>query len=403
MSMRCIPLLVLGAFAAPVLGQHPVVQQVLDAMNVDSMMSRVEQLSGEVPVTIDGVGHTLLSRHKNNAGNDLAQAWLMERFTALGYTPVVQSFSTTGKNILVTKPGDGSTDEAVILCAHYDAMPGGNLNAPAADDDGSGVCAVLEAARVLRDVPFVHPIIFALWDEEEQGKVGSAFSAGGMASNDALVRGVVNMDAIAYDGNGDTKARVHTRPIANSNEIADTVFAVLDHYGIDLDLLLTNPGATYSDHASFWNEGYGAVLIIEEFSSDGNPQYHTPNDRVQYFDVPYFEKLAKLSLGTVATLAEPVDTETSIGESPARATLGAFPNPTESDVTLYLDLLESCVAAIELRDAAGRLVLTRPSTMLAAGRSSIQLSLRGLAPGGYHARVLASGQQLAGVRVVKLP
>lgn len=400
--MRTLLLLSVLA-AASAFGQHPVIQQVLNEVSVDSMMNRVEQLSGEVPVTIAGAGHTLLSRHKSNAGNDLAQAWLMERFVALGYAPVVQSFSTTGKNILVTKPGDGSTDEAVIICAHYDAMPGGNLNAPAADDDGSGVCAVLEAARVLRDVPFVHPIIFALWDEEEQGKVGSAFSAGGMAANDALVRGVVNMDAIAYDGNGDTKARVHTRPIANSNEIADTVFAVLNHYGIDLDLLLTNPGATYSDHASFWNEGYGAVLIIEEFSSDGNPQYHTPNDRVQYFDVPYYDKLAKLSIGTVATLAVPVETETSIADVPVLGTMRAFPNPTESDVTLYLDLPESGLATIELHDAAGRLVLSRPSTMLTAGRSSHQLALHGLAPGGYQARIVASGRLLASVRVVKLP
>ena len=114
--------------------------------------------------------------------------------------------------------------------------------------------------------------------------MGSAFYAGAMASNDALIKAVINMDAIAYDGNADAKARIHTRPIANSLAIADTVFSVHQQYGIGLDLILTNPGATYSDHASFWNEGYGAVLVIEEFTNDGNPYYHTPNDRVQYFD-----------------------------------------------------------------------------------------------------------------------
>src|SRR5690606_19023520 len=105
------------------------------------------------------------------------------------------------------------------------------------------------------------------------------------------------------DGNGDRKARVHARPMANSMAIADTVFAILDRYEIDIDLLLTNPGATYSDHASFWSAGYGAVLMIEEFSSDGNPYYHTPNDRIQHFDVPYFEKMAKLSVASMAALA----------------------------------------------------------------------------------------------------
>ena len=82
------------------------------------------------------------------------------------------------------------------------------------------------------------------------------------------IKGVVNMDAIAYDGNADRKARVHVRPIANSLDISDTVVAVLDRYNFDIDLIVTNPGATYSDHASFWNEGYGAVLMIEEFTND---------------------------------------------------------------------------------------------------------------------------------------
>ncbi len=384
--------------------QHPVIQDVLDAVRIDSMMGRVEELSGEVPVTIAGAGHTLLSRHKSNVGNDLAQAWLMERFVALGYTPVVQSFSATGKNILVTKPGDGSTDDAVILCAHYDAMPGGNLNAPAADDDGSGVCAVLEAARVLRDVPFVHPIIFALWDEEEQGKIGSAFSAGGMAANDAVLRGVVNMDAIAYDGNGDTKARVHTRPIANSNEIADTVFAMKEHYGIDLDLILTNPGATYSDHASFWNEGYGAVLVIEEFSSDGNPQYHTPNDRVQYFDVPYYEKLAKLSIAAAATLAEPVETETGVAEHISLVgTALVAPNPVSSISVLYVELPEAATVTIAVRDAAGRMVFEQRGVRMPAGRSSHVLDAAGWSPGNYTVSIVDAGKRYAHAPLVKLP
>lgn len=385
--------------------QHPVIQSVLDEVRIDSMMHWVNELSGEVPVLIGGTGHTLLSRHKNNAGNDLAQAWLMQKFVELGYTPVVQSFSTTGKNILVTKPGDGSTEEVVIICAHYDAMPGGNLDAPAADDDGSGVCAVLEAARVLRDVPFVHPIIFALWDEEEQGKIGSIFYAGGMAANDALIRGVINMDAIAYDGNGDRKARVHTRPVANSLEIADTVFAVLDHYGIDIDLIMTNPGATYSDHASFWTEGYGAVLIIEEFTSDGNPQYHTPSDRVQYFDVPYYEKLARLSIASAATLAEPVWTETSIRDDGSLSgfTLLAFPNPTAGEATLFIDLPMGTRAQLAVLDALGRAMGAAQAIALPMGRSSIRLSLEGFPPGGYTAQVMLDQGRTLSSRIIRLP
>lgn len=389
--------------ASPLRAQHPVIADVLDAMRIDSMMTWVAQLSGEVPVTINGAGHTLLSRHKSNAGNDLAQAWLEAKLTALGYVPMAQPFNATGRNVLATKPGDGSTDEIVIICAHYDAMPGGNLNAPAADDDGSGVCAVLEAARVLRDVPFVHPIVFALWDEEEQGKIGSIFYAGGMAANDARIKAVINMDAIAYDGNGDTKARVHARPIANSLEIADTVFAMRQQHQIDLDLILTNPGATYSDHASFWSEGYGAVLIIEEFSADGNPQYHTPNDRIQYFDVPYYEKLAKLSVASAAALAIPVETETSVTDASASSRVLAFPNPAADEATLFLDLPHAMSASLVVTDAMGRSVSTRQRHVLTAGRNSVRVPLEGLPAGTYSLALQLSDGHVRETRLVKLP
>ena len=266
--LRTLSLCALILLSTVLHAQHPVIQSVLDAASIDSMLHFVNELSGEQPVDLGSGPVTITSRHTNNPGNALAQAYLQQKLVQFGYTPEVQTFSATGKNILVTKTGTEFPDEIVIFCAHYDAMPAGILAAPAADDDGSGVAAVLELARLIRDIPFRYTIVFALWDEEEQGKVGSEFYAGVMAANDALIRGVVNMDAIAYDGNGDTKARIHTRPIANSNAIADTVFAVRADYGIELDLLLTNPGATYSDHASFWTEGYGAILVIEEFGAD---------------------------------------------------------------------------------------------------------------------------------------
>ncbi|MBL0128223.1 MAG: M20/M25/M40 family metallo-hydrolase [Flavobacteriales bacterium] len=405
MSLRYSAFLTGLVLCSATRAQHPVIQSVLDAMRMDSMLHYVNELSGEVPTQINGSQQTITSRYKTNAGNVLAQDYLTQKLTQFGYTPVIQSFSTTGKNILVTKPGDGSTNEVVVLCAHYDAMPAGNLNAPAADDDGSGVCALLEAARILRDVDFVHPIVFALWDEEEQGKIGSAYYAAGMAANDALIKAVVNMDAIAYDGDGDTKARVHVRPIANSLAIADTVFAVLDHYAIGLDLLNTNPGATYSDHASFWNEGYGAVLIIEEFSTDANPHYHTPTDLVQYFDVPYYDKLARLSIGTLATLAIPVEGSVSVLENAGlwEPRMYAYPNPTVADAGLWLELPNARTVTIDLYDTMGKHLASIHKGMMPAGKNGFTLPLANLAPGGYVVRAQAAGKEAVSLRLVRLP
>lgn len=380
-------------------------QSVLDALRIDSMIHYVEELSGEVPTVISGSEQTIASRHKNNAGNALAQTYIEQKLMQFGYAPVVQSFSTTGKNIIATKIGMVHPDEVVVLCAHYDAMPGGVLDAPAADDDGSGTCALLEAARILHDVQFEYTIVFGFWDEEEQGLVGSGFYAGAMAANDELIRGVINMDAIAYDGNGDTKARVHVRPIANSVEIGDSVFSVLDTYGIDIDLLLTNPGATYSDHASFWNEGYGAVLIIEEFTADGNPHYHTPTDLVQYFDVPYYEKLAKLSIGTLATIAVPVNEPQAVGHTPVQRApaIYAYPNPSSSDVGLWIETTSAQRYRVVVLDALGQEVVLLHEGMLAVGKHAFEVPLGSLPAGGYVVLATCDDQTPLTVRLVRTP
>ncbi|MCW5900626.1 MAG: M28 family peptidase [Flavobacteriales bacterium] len=393
-------------FALPLAAQaqHPVVESILDALSIDSMMHYVEQLSGETPVDIGNGPELIVSRHKFAPGNIIAEQWLALKLAGFGYEPIEQSFSTTGRNILAWKEGTTHPDEYYILCAHFDAMPGGMLAAPAADDDGSGCGAVLEAARVLRDIEFEYSILFAFWDEEEQGLVGSAFHAAGLAANDAPLRGVVNMDAIAYDGNGDTKARIHTRPIAQSFQLSDMVFTVRADYDIDLDLILTNPGATYSDHASFWNEGYSAILVIEEFGADGNPYYHTINDKVEHFDVPYYEKLAKLSIATLATLAVPVGGPQYVADvaGPAAA-LYAFPNPTEGDATLWLELPEATRVDLVLLDAMGREVARPHAGQLPAGKHSFTLPLGGLSAGTYQIVARAGQQAPMALRLLRVP
>jgi len=385
--------------------QHPVVQAVVDAVRIDSMMRWVNELSGEVPVDLGSGPETIFSRHKDNPGNDRAQLYLEQKLAAFGYTPETQRFSATGVNVFAVKTGTVYPDDIVILCAHFDAMPGGHVAAPGADDDGSGCGAVLEAARLLRAIDFEHTIVFAFWDEEEQGLVGSRHYARGMAANNRRIRGVVNVDAIAYDGNGDTKARIHVRPIANSMELADSLFAVKEHYGIGLDLLLTNPGARYSDHASFWDENYGAILVIEEFGADGNPYYHTPDDRVQHFDVPYYGKLATLSIATLATLAVPVGDGLSVpGRDAARATaMHAFPNPAAGDVDLWLDVPGTERFTVTLHDALGRELAVLHEGPLRAGRHTLRVPLGGYPGGGYLVVARSEGTPPVTLRMLRLP
>ncbi|MDH4223487.1 MAG: dockerin type I domain-containing protein, partial [candidate division Zixibacteria bacterium] len=63
-------------------------------------------------------------------------------------------------------------------------------------------------------------------------------------------------------------------------------------------------GADYSDHASFWEYDYKAILGIED-DYDFNPYYHTTGDVISVFDTTYFRKFCQAGLAGIATLAVP--------------------------------------------------------------------------------------------------
>ncbi|MBL7940014.1 MAG: M20/M25/M40 family metallo-hydrolase [Flavobacteriales bacterium] len=402
--MKKIATLLLSSSTALAFGQDPVVQGVIDAIEIDSMMHYVVQMDGEVPVDLGAGLVTIVSRNSFHEGNAMAQTYFEQRFAEFGYTPVIQSSSATGRNILVTKPGIVHPDTYVILCAHYDALPGALFAAPAADDDASGCAAVLEAARILRDIPLECSVIFALWDEEEQGKLGSDYYAGQASGDDLDIRGVVNMDAIAYDGDGDGRARVHSANVANSSAIADTVLLVNELYGIGLDMVNNHPGATYSDHASFWESGYGAVLMIQDWDDDHNPNYHETTDLTQDFDVPYYERLAKLSIASAVALAVPWNSTAGV-RSPAQRQdrrLMSYPNPTAGDAVAWFEPSTTNRYRVALLDPLGQEIALLHDGMLAVGKHGIQVPLS-VVPAGAYTVVARSTQEFHSVQVLRVP
>jgi len=279
--------------------QSPVVQQIINSVNQDSLIFFVRELSGTIPTIINGTSQTILSRHKNQPGNALAEAYIKQKLQSYGLTTTIQSFSTTGKNVYAVQPGIEFPNKKYIICAHFDDMPSGTTLAPGADDNGSGTAAVIEAARIFSQYSFPFTIVYALWDEEEQGLVGSAYYATQAANAGDSILGVINLDMIAYDGNNDGNADVHTSSIANTNALKDKMLEVNLVYGINLDLDVV-PAQPYSDHQSFLNRGYSAILLIED-DNDFHPQYHTVNDNLSYYNQPYFVKNSKLALGTLAS------------------------------------------------------------------------------------------------------
>ena len=289
-----LPLLMLSSLFP----QSPTVQQIVNSVNLDSLVYFVRELSGDVPTIINGSLQTILSRHKGQPGNELAENYIKQKLELYGLNTIIQSFSTSGKNILATQTGTEFQNRKYIICAHYDDMPGSI--APGADDNASGTAAVIEAARILSQYSFPYTIVYALWDEEEQGSVGSAYYATQAYNEGDLILGVINLDMIAYDSNSDGVCNVTNRASGLSKPLYNNIVDLNNRYGINLNIIpIVGLG---SDHVSFWYSGYDAMELMEDLN-DFNTHYHSTSDLLQYFNQPYYLKMSKLALGTLAVFA----------------------------------------------------------------------------------------------------
>ncbi|MCC6637838.1 MAG: M28 family peptidase [Ignavibacteriaceae bacterium] len=330
-SFICLTVILLSTAIFP----QTSVQNIVNQVNQDTLMKFVKELSGVLPVTISGQPYTIVSRHKNNASNDKAAEYIQQSLQRYGLTATLQSFSTTGKNVIGVKTGTQFPNQKYIICAHFDDMPSGSI-APGADDNGSGTAAVIEAARILSQYDFPYTIVFALWDEEEQGLIGSAYYANQASAAGDSILGVVNMDMIAYDANNDNKANLHVRATAQSMDLYNKMVEINLSLGIGIVTVQKTPGSTASDHASFWSKGYSAILLIEDDDNDFNAYYHTVNDKIDHFNQPYFLKMSKLAIGTFANFA--LNLNLKIVHTPVPTAAYAAPIVAAADLQTGLDV-----------------------------------------------------------------
>ena len=309
MKKFLFPVLIMIFMQSFLYSQSPTVQNIIDETNIDSLIYFVEELSGEVSTIIGGSPYTIVSRNKYQPGNDKAADYIKQKLNSYGLVTYDQVYSSTGRNVYGVQLGSQYPNKQYIICAHYDdtANPDPTI-APGADDNASGTAAVIEAARILSQYDSKYTIIYGLWDEEEQGLVGSAYYAQQAANANDSIMGVLNMDMIAYDSDNDGVGEIHIRSIANSISLKDDMVQVNNTYSLGVTPSIINPGTGASDQASFWNHNYGALLLIEEYyGGDFNAYYHSVNDLVAHFNQPYYLKMSQLSIGTIATLAEMSD------------------------------------------------------------------------------------------------
>ncbi len=299
--------------AAPA-SYDPLVAAMVAQVNEAAVLAYCRQLSGAEPAVIGGANYTI-TRRQTNSGVPIEKAtqFAAEHLERQGLAASYHLWSRngySGRNVVADVPGGERASELVLVVAHLDDVPMSG-SAPGADDNASGSVAVMLAAEIMRRYTFERTVRFVFFTGEEQGLYGSAAYAQTLADAGANVVAVVNLDMIAYENLGAPVVSLHTRPSWNpghaaDREIAQTFVDVVGLYGLGAALapVVVADGMPWSDHSSFWNRGYAALLAIED-DNDFNPYYHTTADTVDKLDAAYFTAFVKASVATAAHLAVP--------------------------------------------------------------------------------------------------
>lgn len=363
----------------------PGIESLINSVSQDSLMSYVRILSGEDSVVVNGAKQLIDQRVYNS--NDLAADYLVEKLESFGLSPAKLNYAPEGTNVVAYQTGSEYPNEYYIICAHYDGV-----TYYCADDNATGTATVLEAARILSQEEFPYSIAYALWDEEEIGLIGSHDFAKEAANIGLDIGGVINIDMIGWDSNDDGLVEIHANQDIASGAIVNIMQQVNSDYSLGLAPTIKNPGTGASDHASFWDYNYGAVLLIEGYwSGDFNPYYHSVNDRVDKFNVPYFHRAAQLAIGATAELAtqDQYVSIPSMEVQQAVISLLNYPNPFLGQTTIEYELQETASVQVDIISPFGQLVCTVESGTKEKGTHTITFDSNGL-PGGMYALVLWS-------------
>ncbi len=269
-------------------GVHPSLSEMLGRVNETHLRSYVQIIQEFGP------------HPTNSQALQALEEYLYNQLSSLNISVDFDAWETkkyTGNNIVATLPGTLVQTTCVILCAHCDSL----AISPGAEDDGSGVAAVLEVASIMHDYSFNTTVKVILFSGEEQGLLGSRSYAQNAVNNHEAVLGVLALDKIGYavtEEEGHT-IQHHANPgSAWMTRISGNVASLFpDEIGLTvLDL----PEDPQSDHYAFVENGFAGTDFVRNAT---NPYYHTSEDIIDHMNLSYLTDACKLTLGTIVTMA----------------------------------------------------------------------------------------------------
>ena len=284
--------------------------------------------------------------------------YLKNKYTSFGYTAAQtteQSFTNstfTNKNLIITKTGTVYPNTFVIICAHYDTFDGTTAanDSPGADDNGSGTAALLEVARLMKDIPTEYSIKFIHFSGEENGLIGSTAYKNNVVNATVPkmdIRLLLNIDGI---GNRSTIApntvlcerdEINTPSTNNaaSNTFNTQMISYVDFYS---DLTGVVDPVNASDYIPFQTNGEVVIGLYE--SGHKSSQNHNNQDILANMDPTYTFQIIKATVGsmlhfTVATanvVSLPVDTINTIIPQAEVELVSISPNPVKDVLTIKI-------------------------------------------------------------------
>ncbi|SIT22879.1 aminopeptidase YwaD [Chryseobacterium ureilyticum] len=296
--------------------------------------------------------------------NTNALNWIKNKYLSYGYTAsqIVESpftyGSATSKNLIITKTGTLYPNKYVIICGHFDT-----INGPGVNDNGSGTSIILEAARILKDVPTDYSIKFIHFSGEEQGLIGSSHYVNNVVYQGGIrkldIKLVFNLDQVGgvKGNNNNTVYCDEDQGGLSSNNAASAAVTqqLRNCTALYSPLQTAVDPAEDTDYIPFEQKGEVITGFFERIRSS---YPHTSKDTFANVDPVYVYNIGKATVGALQHFATASTTllmnKTAANNSLETAKI--YPNPARN--VLNIELPEkNDKFSFELTNLAGRSLL----------------------------------------------
>lgn len=348
-------ILSLAVFSQVTVQRDPEIEKMVNTVSRDSLESYIRKLVSF------GTRNTLSTQSNPKRGIGAARNWVLSRFnefarasngrmtafidtTTLQKSRRVDTLTVMGNVVATLKGSDANDDRIFIISGHLDNMRSNVMDragdAPGANDDASGVAAVMECARIMGQHSFPATVIFVAVSGEEQGLLGAEFMAEKakrqnwnieavlnndiMGSNNSSQTNIINntqirvfSEAFSILDTGRTTQTIRSLGLENdgkARQLARYVKEIGERYVDNLQVVMIYRNDRFlrgGDHTPYVNRGYAAVRITEMNEN----YYHQHQDvrmekGIQYGDLPefmdfeYLRKNTAMNLANLANLAK---------------------------------------------------------------------------------------------------